>query len=404
MVEKQDRALKFLYEMNLKTLLDRIYDVNEGTINYKIYAFDKLLFNFFKLFNKYGIKFFHFTQNPLAHARYAIRVDQKKDLKYMSHACIGLLWHMMWDDIWRRKSIVTDVIKRCARYLSSFQTSKGYLRCRYIFTDNSEGGKDFRSIAEATNAFLWFSQLACNFKVLREGEINDKIDSALKWILRNKMHLIPQEKGRLCYALAQVYSSNEDRNLIRHMENIGKSLVAELGCSWSYGLFPDDIDSAGGMLTTYLLTNKKVFKTISKKLVYNLIRNQSSDGKWRWSFHKENGLYNPWQDITYTVHQIGMAPYVLSLFLSAQSDVKVSLYVRKALEKGILWTVKHKAFTNCFIIRSFSGLSGNIYELEQRSYEMGLNILGLSVYRLLNLIKNEGMEPSALLFPYKHIK
>jgi hypothetical protein len=42
-----------------------------------------------------------------------------------------------------------------------------------------------------------------------------------------------------------------------------------------------------------------------------------------------------------------------------------------------------------------------VYEFEQRSYEPGLNILGLLSYYLYNGMKAKNIAPQYLLFPWK---
>jgi hypothetical protein len=300
----------------------------------------------------------------------------------------------------QNKSLIIDMVKNSIEYLSSFQTSSGYLRCRYVFENQMEEGRDKRSIAEATNAFLWAAQTACNFNILKEGRVKEKISIALDWLWDNKKFLVPQEKSRLIYGIVQIHGFYNDVSLERQIKLLGKDLISELSNLRSFGSFPNDIDAIGALSSLYLLTRNPIFRDFSKNLVYNQIRNQGSNGQWRRVFHKKSGNWIPILDTTYTAHQIGMAPFALSLYL-VTSDTNDTCHVSESIRKGIRWVVLKKAILRDFIIRSFSGLTGNVYEFEQRSYEPGLNILGLLSYYLYNGMKAKNIAPQYLLFPWK---
>lgn len=185
------------------------------------------------------------------------------------------------------------------------------------------------------------------------------------------------------------------------MKLLGRDLVSKLRTSKSFGLFPSDIDTIGALSTLFLLSKESLFYDCARKLVYNQVYNQGSSGQWRWAFQRSTGQWKPLNDITYTVHQIGMAPFALSLFLAA-SNCDQSVY--RALVKGVLWVAAREAVLPDFVIRSFNGHGTRIYEFEQRSYEPGLNILGLLSYILLNEINTREMAPFYIMFPWKFVK
>jgi len=391
---KKNMDLHTFIKMNL-SVLDRLYDEKLGAFNRKIYAYNKLV-PLVKPFGRFGVIPFHFIHLPRLYE--SIKMDPTKDLKHIGHGCVGFLYYIiMLGEKHRDYQAYQNKVKSCIRFLSSYQDPEGYLRCRYVPTNHQEMGTDFRSIAESTNAFLWAAQIACNLNLFKERVINERIDSALKWLLNNKKFLIPQEKARLVYALAQVYGLRNDRDLLVSMESIGQDLISELTHYRSFSYFSDNIDAVGALSILYLFTKNPLFRDFSRRLVHNLIKTQGSEGTWRWRFRRSNGKYIPLLDVTYTVHQLGMAPFTLTLYLSICNINDLS-YVAESIQKVILWVAEKRAFTEHFIIRSFSGLSGAIFEFEQRSYEPGLNILGLLSYNLFK--HNEKLDPLNLIFPW----
>jgi hypothetical protein len=400
-------AMKSLIDMNL-AVLDRLYDSEEtSTFNYRIYGRTRST-AMCSCFTRYGIRIFNlFPITPKKYKSYEVQIDTRKDLKYIGHVCIGLSWYVFTYG-YRRKMLnkrefsLLRMVKNSLDYLSSYQTNAGYLRCRYIREDGRECGNDELSITEATNSFFW--AYATGYSLVDSEEkrrILEKLNMALHWLLSNTSYLNPQEESRLIYGLAQLYGTQNDVYYLDLMKLLGRDLVSKLRTSRSFGLFPNDIDTIGALSTLFLLSKESLFYDCARKLVYNQVYNQGSGGQWRWAFRRTTGQWKPLNDTAYTVHQIGMAPFALSLYLAA-SNYDQSVF--RALVKGISWAVAKEAVLTDFVIRSFTGHGTRIYEFEQRSYEPGLNILGLLSYILLNEINARGIDPSYIIFPWKLIK
>jgi len=150
-----------------------------------------------------------------------------------------------------------------------------------------------------------------------------------------------------------------------------------LGDSKSFGLFPNDIDAIGGLCIAYLDTESRTFMSAIDRLVHSLLANQGAEGQWRWLLSRRGNCRRIF-DVTYAVHQLGMGPWGFTLYRLTRGVYSDDLALR--VVKGIRWILGKQPFSERFIVRSFSGLTGRPVELEQRTYEAGLNLLGLLSY------------------------
>jgi hypothetical protein len=376
----QRTVIQDLIRKNI-TVLRRLYDHYRGAFNSRIYVKnlseilqDNLQIPYARHLLKIALP------QLVALGQKRTRIDTVIDLKYHGHACVGLSKYILETD--NKDSHLFDMMRSSLDYLMHHQSGSGPLVCKFVRGSKINYGTDIRSITESSEAFLW--ALAASLELYRNDEqylriLSGRAERVANWMMRNNKSLSPQETGRLIYGLAELYVATRGAKYISWITSLANSLVSQLRNLTSFGLFSQDIDTIGGLSVASHMTGKVFFLKIATRLVHNQLINQGPNGEWRWSFNKWNGEHSLFKDITYSVHQLGMAPWGFSQYLLGSNlDHMSNLYER--VVKGILWIVKKRAFTDEFIVRSYSGLTGNIYELEQRSYEPGLNILGLLSY------------------------
>lgn len=198
----------------------------------------------------------------------------------------------------------------------------------------------------------------------------------------------------MIYALSEIYDITGNEQFLEWIDTLCQILCSRLGINKSFGHFSRDIDAIGG-LSIGSAVLKDDYHYQAKKLVLNQLAQQGPNGEWRWVFSRKSGHYIPWRDITYTVHQMGMGPWPLSLFMTSFGW---NASIEKAVEKGLSFISNMKAIHGSFIIRSFAGMSGVVYQKEQRSYELGLNLLGL-----ISFLTLRGMHERKLTPSYEHL-
>jgi hypothetical protein len=391
-----------LIHTNLAVLC-KLYDHELGTFNYGIYARNSIT-RLVGALRHFGVLPLNLVPViPVAPEDSRVWIDTTKDLKYVGHACLGILWYAL--RLGRVSSSecgeLLDMAQRSLEYLLLHQSKHGYVRCRYVRSGREEA-RDSVSIAETTNSFVWCCATALSLSHLKERDrIDQALGMALVWLSGNRGLLVPQEKSRLIYALAQLYVTRNDEHYLDLISLVSKDLISELNVCRSFGLFSNDIDAIGALSLSYSLTNNGPCRDLAVRLVNNQLNNQGSEGQWRCSFWKRSGRWRRLQDVTYTVHQLGMAPFALTLYLALPSSRDSSQRVHRAVKNGILWVESRNALCAQFIVRSFAGLTGGVYEFEQRSYEPGLNILGLSSYMISDRIQAEQVGRSTIPFTFK---
>jgi len=396
-----EKCLQDLLSVNM-SVLHRIFDRDEGVFSYKVYIDNPLrISNNLRLF--LAVCPFNILNPPIAFRRRNLKVESAlKDLKYIGHACVGLTKYILTMDKVKNSSL--NMLHSNLEYLMYHQSSFGASICRYIHSGRNKSGTDVRSIAETTASLLW--AFATGSRLYKDDrnlykKIIERANKAAIWLMSHKEFLIPQEMGRFIYGLSELHDVTQERKILLCIEKLCEELTLELDDYKSFGSFPNDIDVVGGLSLGSCIIGRS-FHNIAKQLVSNILTQQGVKGEWRWSFNKKSGHYRRLLDLTYTVHQLGMAPWSLSLYLAtAHWDFNVD----KALRKGILWIIKKKAIHHGFVIRSFFGLTGNVYELEQRCYEPGLNLLGLISYTLIKGMKLKGipLDYKYVLSPFKLI-
>jgi hypothetical protein len=360
-------------------VLNELYDLGEGAFNYSIY-FNNIAG---RLVNGLQIPYVsHLLRSVLphsmSHGRRDARIDSHKDLKYHGQACVGLCKYILATK--RTNSRLSNMVHSSVDYLIRHQTTTGAMACRYVRGNKIKYGTDRHSIAESSEALLWCLATSLGLYIDDENyrmTLTRKAKSAARWLMKNTEYLSAQEIGRVIYGLSELHIATREENLVSLIRHLGEKLVSRVNGLKSFGLFPQDIDTIGGLSVASNITGQKVFVDVATRLLSNQLLNQGPNGQWRWAFDKLTG-HNKWlNDITYSVHQLGMAPWALSQYILASKHVHG---IVERMTKGISWIIAKKAHVGRFVIRSFSGLTGNIYELEQRSYEPGLNALGLLSY------------------------
>jgi hypothetical protein len=358
-------------------VLSKLYDKDQGAFNHRIYINDLPTRMLSKLHDPFASFFLRSTLlHSVASGHAEVRIDSKKDLKDQGLACVGLSKYLLLT-----KSSDTRLLsmqRSGLDYLMHHQGASGALLCRYIRSNTMKYGTDERSIIETTIAFLW--AIAASLELYQDDErytkkLVERARRAVTWLKCNSKSPTPQETGRLIYGLSELHVETQEESHILWIRRLAEGLVLRLGDFESFDCFPNDIDSVGGLSLASLITGQKVFVDVASRLVRNQLANQGVKGEWRWSFNRRTGHYRRLIDLTFSVHQLGMGPWALSQYLLAVNHDSYSTAER--VLKGILWIIARKAFTSDFIVRSYSGLTGGIYELEQRSYEPGLNVLGL---------------------------
>ena len=308
----------------------------------------------------------------------AVMVDRSVDLKYVGHAIVGLSKYCSF----KRNSCIdlADMLCKNLEYLTKYQTKNGALRCRYISPNDLESGTDGRSIAETTESFLWAIGATCKLNENYSEQVEDLADKAAKagmWLIENERLLSPQEMGRTIYGLSLLRDTEPRKEFTLWIKRLADDLIHRLGSSKSFGLFPYDIDAIGGLSIAYLGTGSSAFLSGASRLVQHQLANQGAEGQWRW-FLSRTGKCLKIFDITYSVHQLGMGPWGFFQYLATADNSRHDVYQRVA--RGIRWILEKRPFAQRFIVRSFSGLTGRPIQLEQRTYEAGLNLLGLLSY------------------------
>jgi hypothetical protein len=380
------------------TVLYELYDKNEKAFSYRVY-FDILPRRLFG--NLHDPVTMHLLSialpHLLAHKCMNVKIDYDKDLKYIGLACVGLSKYILITENW--DSHLLNMLRSNLEYLIHHQSIIGALNCRYVHDNTMKRGTDGRSIAETTASFLWAltesSKLYSHDEIFQKNMIG-KAKRAATWLITNKEFLIPQEIGRSIYGLSELYNVTREKNIILWINNLGEELAEKLSTFRSFGRFADDVDTIGGLSLASYVSGKKAFLDIANHLMRNQLINQGTSGKWRWAFDEKTGCHKPLYDITYSVHQLGMVPWAFSLYFLASTYDRV---VDERVMKGISWILTKKVFMDKFIVRSFSGLTGDVYELEQRSYEPGLNILGLLSYSLLEELRIKRIPLNYVLSP-----
>jgi hypothetical protein len=326
-----------------------------------------------------------------------ILVDPKEDLKYVGHVIVGLSRYCTFVETGCNDLL--GMIRSSLEYLARYQTKKGALRCRYV-NSCEESGTDPSSMAEATESFLWAAGAARKVFGNEETQSEALLDRAMKagkWLTENKQFLSPQEIGRSIYGLSELADTRYRKEIFLWVKCLLDDLVQRLSASISFGSFPNDIDTIGGFSVGSYVTGQKVFMSNADRLVQNQLANQGAAGQWRWRFGMKNGLYRWTRDVTYSVHQLGMAPWALSAYLLASSSYRSD--VEESAMNGICWILTKLPFIARFIVRSFSGLTGRALELEQRAYEPGLNLLGLLSCCLVKGLRSKSLPLEYFLRP-----
>ena len=169
------------------TALRMLYDSEEGTFNHRICAFGESI-DLPRPLDRFGVVPFNLIPLiPWRRTHPRLRVELKKDLKHIGHACVGILWQILVSDNWCTKSsghnhLALDMVQRSLSYLSTHQTAPGYLEYRYVYDNGAKEGCDSQSIAETTNSFIWASATASNFVHLNGRRLMDeRLNTALGW-------------------------------------------------------------------------------------------------------------------------------------------------------------------------------------------------------------------------------
>lgn len=371
--------LENLVTKNIETLR-KLYDEDRETFSYRVYIDSYPLLN---LLTRSPLPMHVLSMGVQQEAAYRgkeVKVDGRVDLKYVGHAIVGLAEYcsVKGNGCGDFASMACNSLK----YLMRYQTKSGALRCRHVSLRDVESGTDGRSIAETTESFLWAVGAMCK---LSGNHLQDLVGRALKagkWLIENKQFLSPQEVGRSIYGLSHVRDAEPKKEFSLWIKCLAEDLIHRLGTSRSFGVFPNDIDSIGGLSAAYLGTGCRAFMSVAGRLVRCQLANQGAQGQWRWLFNRK-GNYRRFWDLTYSVHQLGMAPWALALYIATADIPRHDVDLKVA--NGIRWILDKRPFFERFIVRSFSGLTGRPIELEQRAYEPGLNLLGLLSHRLTDL-------------------
>lgn len=373
------KELEHLVTKNVDALR-KLYDEERGVFGYRVYidSYPRLL-NFLTR-NKLSMHVLSLGEQEAAYRSKEVKVDRRVDLKYVGHAVVGLAKYCSFKG--NACGDLANMACNNLEYLMKYQTNSGALRCRYVSLGDVESGTDRRSIAETTASFLWAIGAMCKLSGNHSRHLEDLVGRAVRagtWLMENKQFLSPQEVGRTIYGLSLVRDAEPRREFSLWIKCLAEDLIHRLGTSKSFGLFPNDIDAIGGLSIAYLGTGCRVFMSGADRLVHSQLANQGAEGQWRWLLSRTG---NCWQicDVTYSVHQLGMGPWGLALYLATADIYRHDLDLK--VVRGIRWILEKHPFSERFIVRSFSGLTGRPIELEQRAYEAGLNLLGLLSYCL----------------------